>query len=125
MSLLRPIAVVLGCAVLTTGAVAQISLTPPAAQAPASKPAAKKEEPKHAPKPKAAAEKKQAAPKPATSPTPPASPTHPFDDPNVDLVYGAYQRGLYKTTFDLATNRADYARWQQFRRIRKSERPRP
>ncbi len=27
------------------------------------------------------------------------------DDPNVDLVYGAYQRGLYKTAFDLATKR--------------------
>ena len=28
------------------------------------------------------------------------------DDPNVDLVYGAYQRGQYKTAFDLATQRA-------------------
>ena len=28
------------------------------------------------------------------------------DDPNADLVYGAYQRGLYKTAFDLATRRA-------------------
>ena len=28
------------------------------------------------------------------------------DDPNVDLVYGAYQRGQYKTAFDLATKRA-------------------
>ena len=27
------------------------------------------------------------------------------DDPNVDLVYGAYQRGMYKTAFDLATER--------------------
>ena len=27
------------------------------------------------------------------------------DDPNVDLVYGAYQRGQYKTAFDLATKR--------------------
>ena len=33
-----------------------------------------------------------------------------FDDPNVDNVYAAYQRGLYKTTFDLATTRAQYAR---------------
>ena len=28
------------------------------------------------------------------------------DDPNVDLVYGAFQRGQYKTAFDLATQRA-------------------
>ena len=33
-----------------------------------------------------------------------------FDDPNVDLVYGAYQRGHYKTAFDLATKRAQYDR---------------
>ena len=31
-----------------------------------------------------------------------------LDDPNVDLVYGAYQRGQYKTAFDLATNRAQF-----------------
>ena len=27
------------------------------------------------------------------------------DDPNVDYVYAAYQRGQYKTAFDLATKR--------------------
>jgi len=28
------------------------------------------------------------------------------EDPNADLVYGAYQRGQYKTAFDLASKRA-------------------
>ena len=27
-----------------------------------------------------------------------------LEDPNVDLAYGAYQRGQYKTAFDIATN---------------------
>ena len=39
---------------------------------------------------------------------PSPSPAAAFDDPNVDIVYGAYQRGLYKTAFDLATTRAQY-----------------
>ena len=39
---------------------------------------------------------------------PPRSPAPAFEDPNVDLVYGAYQRGMYKTAFDLATTRAQY-----------------
>ena len=39
---------------------------------------------------------------------PPPTPVAAFDDPNVDLVYGAYQRGLYKTAFDLATKRAQF-----------------
>ena len=30
----------------------------------------------------------------------------PAHNPNVDLVYGAYHRGYYKTAFDLATKRA-------------------
>ena len=33
------------------------------------------------------------------------TPAPPPDDPNVDLVFGAYQRGQYKTAFDLATKR--------------------
>ena len=36
------------------------------------------------------------------------TPAPAFEDPNVDLVYGAYQRGQYKTAFDLATNRAQF-----------------
>ena len=41
---------------------------------------------------------------PATAPRQIAPPVS--DDPNVDLAYGAYQRGQYKTAFDLATARA-------------------
>ena len=111
MKLLRPIAIALG-GLMATGASAQISLTPAvsAAQSPPAKlPAKKKEAPKAAPKetskesskPKApAVARKPATPKPAASPTPAPTPTPTFDDPNVDLVYGAYQRGLYKTAFD-------------------------
>ena len=49
-----------------------------------------------------------ATPKPAATPTPSATtiPAPALEDPGVDLVYGAYQRGLYKTAFDLATTRA-------------------
>ena len=107
------------------GATAQVSLTPPAAQPPASAPAAsppavKKEA--HKPKAPTAAKKPAATPtptpsaplkpavttKPAATPVPSPSPTTAFEDPNADLVYGAYQRGLYKTAFDLATTRARY-----------------
>jgi TPR repeat protein len=115
MNLPRPISIVAGLAMAmaATTVSAQISLTPPAAQPPASAPAAKKKETsKEAPKPKAAtaAKKPPATPKPAATPTPTPtpSPTATFDDPNVDLVYGAYQRGLYKTAFDLATTRATF-----------------
>ena len=47
--------------------------------------------------------------KPAATPVAPAATVTPAptpDDPNVDLVYGAYQRGFYKTSFDLAAKRA-------------------
>src|SRR5271166_4042789 len=100
---------------LATSAAAQISLTPPAAQPPVTKPAELAKEPTkpaQAIKTKPHMVKKPAAPaaqaKPAT-PTAPAAAATPApapDDPNVDLVYGAYQRGQYKTAFDLATARA-------------------
>src|SRR5205085_12602195 len=92
-----------------TSASAQISLTPSAAQPPATAPAAKKETPK--PKATTAAKKPATTSKPAATPapTPSPSPTAAFEDPNVDLVYGAYQRGLYKTALDLAMTRAQYA----------------
>jgi len=64
------------------------------------------------PKPPTAAKKPApaATPKPAATPAPTATvtPAPVFEDPNVDLVYGAYQRGQYKTAFDLATNRAQF-----------------
>src|SRR5918992_134865 len=115
MKLLRPISLLAGLMMTMAGPPAKISLTPPAAQPPASPPPAKKEAP---PKPKAPPAAKQpaappkpapaAAPKPAATSTPTPSPTAAFEDPNVDLVYGAYQRGMYKTAFDLATTRAQY-----------------
>ena len=118
MKLLRPISILASLLMLAASASAQVSLTPPATiPAPASAPAAKKETPKEpaketskeTSKPKAAAvAKKPATPKPGATPTPSPSPTPVFEDPNVDLVYGAYQRGQYKTAFDLATTRAQY-----------------
>jgi uncharacterized protein len=93
MKTLRPVAILASFLMLTAGAVAQMSLTPPAAQTPppaASQPASK-------PKPKpAAAAKKSAAAKPATPAAPQTvtvTPAPAPDDPNVDLVYGADQRG--------------------------------
>src|SRR6478736_6505030 len=124
MKLLRPISLFAGLLMTMASATAQVSLTPPAAQPPANPPAAKKEAPK--PKAPTAAKKPAATPTPTaapapaaplkpaitTRPTPPPtpfpSPTPTFDDPNVDNVYGAYQRGLYKTAFDLAITRAQY-----------------
>src|SRR5664279_1073509 len=97
MQRLRPISIVACCLLWTANAAAQISLTPPAAETP--KPAAK---PK--PKPHAVAKKPAAAPKPdATPPTVTVVPTPTPDDPKVDPVYGLYQRGLYKTAFELAS----------------------
>src|ERR1035437_5316126 len=103
MKILRPIAILSSCLLLTASAVAQISLAPPAAHTPpaAGKPASKS-------KAKPAAVAPAATPEPAATPAPTATgtPAPAPDDPNVDLVYGAYQRGQYKTAFDLATRRA-------------------
>src|ERR1700682_3074370 len=106
MNILRPISILASCLMLTAAAVAQISLTPPGVEKPASKPAAK---PKA--KPPVAAQKPPApaAAAPAATPAAPAATVTPApapDDPNVDLVFGAYQRGQYKTAFELATKRA-------------------
>ena len=122
MKLLRSISLLASLLMTMAGATAQISLTPPAAQPPANPPAAKKEAPK--PKAPTAAKKSAATPtpapapaaplkpaittKPTATPAPSPSPTAAFEDPNVDIVYGAYQRGLYKTAYDLAITRAQY-----------------
>ena len=97
-----PCITMLATLLLTVPAAAQLQITPPAAtpSAPAEKA-----------KPPAPAKKKEAAPAPKPSPSPspkPATviPAPPADDPNVDLVFGAYQRGQYKTAFELATVRA-------------------
>ena len=106
MKIPRPLSVFLMLAsglLLAAGtAVAQVSLAPPGVQTPpASQPAAK---PKA--KPHAVARKPAVTPKPATTPAATVTPAPVPDDPNVDLVYGAYQRGQYKIAFDLATQRA-------------------
>src|SRR3569832_2227472 len=96
-----------------TSAVAQMSLTPPGLQPPvtdkpkplerpAEKPkAAEKaaEKPAERPveRPTAAAKKPAPPPAAAAKPAAPAPTTAapPPNDPNVDLVYGAYERGQY------------------------------
>ncbi|MDO9061989.1 MAG: HcpA family protein, partial [Bradyrhizobium sp.] len=121
MKILRPLSILTiflaGLLMLPASAMAQTQLLPPpGAPRPLLPPPgmpkpvapAKKEKPK----PPVAAKKAAPAttPKPAETPTPTATvtPAPVFDDPNVDLVYGAYQRGQYKTAFDLATNRAQF-----------------
>ena len=107
MTILRPASILAICLLWQAGAVAQISLTPPGAAPP---PAESKPKDKPKPKPPVAAKKPApaATPKPAATPAPAATvvPAPAPDDPNVDLVFGAYQRGQYKTAFDLATRRA-------------------
>ena len=120
MKLLRSISLLAGLVMTTAGAVAQTS-PPPGAPPPAPPPAAKQAPPKAKAPPPAAAKKPAVTPPPAATTSPKPTATKPvlgqpdpqmptFDDPNVDNVYAAYQRGLYKTTFDLATTRAQYAR---------------
>lgn len=87
---------------LATGAAAQTPLAPPpGAPVPAAKPA---EKAKPKPPSPAAAKKPEPKPTPAASVTPSPSPVP--DNPNVDVVFGAYQRGEYKTAFGLAEPRA-------------------
>ena len=108
MTILRPIALLAACLVCAGSEMAQISLTPPAAQEPpASKPAPAK--PKTAPKPAAkapVAAKKPAAVPPAPSATPTPATSAPTGDPHVALVRGAYQRGQSQTAIEPAPNRA-------------------
>ena len=101
MRILRPF-LIFAAVMLATEAFAQTSLAPPAATSdkPAAVPPAKPAAPTKV-KVRPIARK----PAPAPSPTATAAPVEAPDDPNADLVYGAYQRGLYKTSFDLATKR--------------------
>ena len=78
MTCLRPIGVALGCMMLTSGAMAQLSITPPAQPPTPAKKEAPKEKPKvHAPAAKKPAPKPAATttPKPGASATPTPSPT--------------------------------------------------
>src|SRR6516164_2273542 len=94
----------------TVPAAAQISLAPPPATTP---PNTSAEKPKETPKTKphtVAKKPAQPAPKPSASPSPPPAatviPAPQTDNSGADLVFGAYQRGQYKTAFDLAMTRA-------------------
>src|SRR5690348_12240785 len=96
-----------------TGARAQLPITPPAekeqVRKPVEKPTEKSaEKPAEKPKPKPlpVTAKKVPEPKAAPTPTATATPAPVPDNPNVDVVYGAYQRGEYKTSFNLALPRA-------------------
>src|SRR5882672_7779923 len=99
MNILRPILIVICSLMLAGSAVAQVQLLPPPGAPAPVKPAKAK-----------AKIIKPAAKKPAPAATlqPPssASTAPATEDPNADVVFGAYQRGQYKTAFDLATARA-------------------
>ncbi len=103
-------------------ATAQVSLAPPGGpRAGGTRPGAAKPKPKPREVPKSPkeaaketvkkrprnAKKPAAAPKPEAKPAPEptVTPAPAPDDPNADYVYAAYQRGQYKTAFDLATKR--------------------
>ncbi|HXQ03160.1 MAG TPA: tetratricopeptide repeat protein, partial [Bradyrhizobium sp.] len=117
MKILRPILILASCLTFAANAAAQISLVPPGVDTPPADKSAAKAKAKPA-----AAAKKPAAPaatpnpaapaataKPAARPAAPTATVTPApapDDPRVDLVFGAYQRGQYKTAFDLASKRA-------------------
>src|SRR6516225_4739536 len=97
MILLRATSICLGLLLLATAASAQTSLAPPPAEKPAAKPE-RKAEPK--------SEAKSKKPEAKQAPLPAASATPTPDDPNVDVVYTEFQKGRYKTTFNLAIPRA-------------------
>ena len=115
MKLLRSITgPISGLVVLTTAvglgagvARAQMSITPPAATPPAAAKPGAPPKPKPPIKETAKETRKPGGPKSETFPTPtvPPTPAPVPDDPNADYVYAAYQRGQYKTAFDLATKR--------------------
>ena len=91
---------ILAAVMWTACASAQVSLAPPEQHRTSrSKPPCRKT------KVRPAAKKPHTA-RTATRPRDYADTRPPPDDPNADLVYGAYQRGFYKTAFDLAIKRA-------------------
>ncbi|MBV8699532.1 MAG: sel1 repeat family protein, partial [Bradyrhizobium sp.] len=96
--------VVAGALLMAADAAAQVSLTPPGLEPPATTKAApnpKAKAPGFVKKPPAT-EAKPAPPAPSAAAATAPAPV----DSNADLVYGAYQRGLYKTAFDLANAKA-------------------
>ncbi|MEO6946755.1 MAG: tetratricopeptide repeat protein [Nitrobacter sp.] len=102
MIVLRPVVILTSVLMLGGSALAQLQLTPQAADAPSK--ASKRVKTKTI---KPTLPKKEAV-KPAKAATTPdkKADAQVLDNPNADLVYGAYQRGMYKTAFDLAMKRA-------------------
>jgi uncharacterized protein len=91
------------CLLLSGSAVAQLAITPPtAAEKDQVKKSTEKAKAKPAPVAKKPEAKPSAPPVAAATPVPSATP----DNPNADVVYGAYQRGEYKTAYGLAQPRA-------------------
>lgn len=95
MTFLRPVAIVASVLMLGESALAQLQPAPAA-------------------DPRSASKNVKTKTIKSVPPTPPARPepdnkanAQAPDDPNADLVYGAYQRGLYKTAFDLALKQAE------------------
>src|ERR1700760_2543038 len=103
-----PILVVAATLTWTSDAAAQMSIAPPAETPPAkpTSPSAPAPAPAAKPKAKPVIKKPAATSAPTAAPEAATTPAPIPDDPNADLVFGAYQRGLYKTSFDLATKRA-------------------
>jgi hypothetical protein len=92
-----------GTLLFATGAAAQTSVTPPAKSESKSEKAEPKSEAKKT-RPHTVTKKPET--KPSSLPAATATPAPAPDNPNVDLVYGAFQRGNYKTTLELALPRA-------------------
>src|SRR5579871_3733312 len=104
----RAILILAGSLLLANAATAQLSLTPQAEKPPASKGEPKpeaKSEVKSEAKAKAKKTDIKTETKPETKEAAPAAGATP-GDPNADVVYAEFQRGRYKTTFNLATPRA-------------------
>ena len=109
MKIPRPISILAGCLMLTAGARRRKfrwrlrranarRRSQPAAQAQSQNHLRSPGSPRRPPRRRKPEQLRPRRPRPSTpAPVP--------DDPNVDLVYGAYQRGQYKTAFDLATKR--------------------
>lgn len=115
----RHFAATVVCCALIAPAAAQISITPPG-QPPKFEPVPKttpkkpnpsrpraKTEPKNLARPPANASAKTAPVAPDNDAKQPVTDAAQPDDPNVDLAFGAYQRGYYQTAFKIATERAE------------------
>jgi TPR repeat protein len=104
MTRLRPVAIAVSLLMLGGSAAAQVQLAPQGAD-PLAKTGKLPDKPVKTRTIKPPPSKKEATPSAKSAPDTKTEATAP-EDPNADLVYGAYQRGMYKTAFDLAMKRA-------------------